>query len=153
MKRQIPQPREFTVTFVTKPATTPNGNIYLECNTDQGRGAFWGSARNTRNIDAVLGHRTPFRVRAGGIEASALFLAIRGGFPRIRTCCSSRVAIESHDAYGRAAWVQHRSQQPAGADGVLTLWRHPGLPSLELTPGSRDADRYAARFWERSSRR
>lgn len=70
MARQRPSPRELTISFMTAVSSTPNENVFVECATDAGRAAFWGSPANTRNISQLQQRKTPFRVRCGCITPS-----------------------------------------------------------------------------------
>ena len=42
--------------------STAKGNIYIECSTDKGRIAVWGSAENLRNLNKVRNAITPFQL-------------------------------------------------------------------------------------------
>jgi hypothetical protein len=64
------QNRDFTVLGVGPLQHAFKGD-YLECATDIGTVAIWGSARNTNNINAVQRAETPFRVRALCINPNA----------------------------------------------------------------------------------
>lgn len=70
MARQKPHLRELSVTFVAEVSSTPNGNFFLECVTDAGRAAFWGSPANSRSLGELQRRKPPFRVRSGCIEPS-----------------------------------------------------------------------------------
>ena len=48
-----PTPQRLTVQRVGSVRTTSNGNSYLECQTQAGQIAVWGSGMNRRNIDLV----------------------------------------------------------------------------------------------------
>ncbi len=70
MDRQTPTSRDFTVFRVGPLQHAFKGN-YLECATDIGTVAIWGSAQNTNNINAVHLAETPFRVKALCINPNA----------------------------------------------------------------------------------
>ena len=90
MSRQTPRSREFTVTVVTGISETLNGNLFLECVTDAGRAAFWGSPANTRNITRLQQHNAPFRVRCGCVEPSkSSFPSHDFWIPQLRQSSSS----------------------------------------------------------------
>ncbi len=47
---------------------TPDGNRFVPCQADMGVVAFWASARNTRNMDAVVTRAQPFQIKCRTIE-------------------------------------------------------------------------------------
>lgn len=47
---------------------TQKGNTFLECNTDAGLAAFWGSERNMQNIQELGRHTVPFTLTCGCID-------------------------------------------------------------------------------------
>lgn len=55
--------RTFRVLRIGDEQTTKNGNLYLECVTDEGLVAFWGSANNRKNILSIKVETAPFTVR------------------------------------------------------------------------------------------
>lgn len=55
-----PTPQRFTVRRVGVMRTTSNGNSYLECQTQVGQIAVWGSAVNRRNISLLQQQQAPF---------------------------------------------------------------------------------------------
>jgi len=67
---QKPIPRCFVVTEVRTPQTTENENTYLECDTDEGVVAFWGSPSNMTNIRKIRALDLPARVAAGCIDSN-----------------------------------------------------------------------------------
>ena len=73
MPNQRPQQRELTINQLSSTSTTANENLFLECATDAGRAAFWGSRSNNRNIAELQKHEPPFRVRCGCIRFSKAF--------------------------------------------------------------------------------
>jgi hypothetical protein len=66
---QKSQPKQLKVVEVNRIDTTPNDdNSFLECRTDLGRAAFWGSRLSMRNIEAIGRHKLPFTVRCGCVD-------------------------------------------------------------------------------------
>lgn len=55
-----PIPQRLTVQHIGLMRTTSNGNSYLECQTQAGQIAIWGSGMNRRNIDLVQQQQVPF---------------------------------------------------------------------------------------------
>ena len=64
-----PEPKQFVIRQVGSLPETANGNRYLQCDTDLGQVALWGSAENSRNIERVQALALPTRVRAGAISS------------------------------------------------------------------------------------
>lgn len=58
----VMQPKSFNVSKVSSIKDTPNGNLYVECETDKGTIAVWGSERNIRNIQSVQEAKIPFKL-------------------------------------------------------------------------------------------
>ena len=70
MGRQIPTPADLLVREVRPIQETRNGNLFLECVTDIGVVAFWGTSQNRANIDRILSLQPPLEVTAGCIDSS-----------------------------------------------------------------------------------
>lgn len=71
--REIPEVTVFTIESVGNTKTTFKGNSYLECRTNVGVVAFWGSRTNQSNIDAVKRLSLPFTVKVACIPPSQSF--------------------------------------------------------------------------------
>jgi hypothetical protein len=63
------KPTEMTIFGVGKLQETSNGNRYVECKTNLGVVAVWGSAGNMGNIDAILSKTPPFKATMGCITS------------------------------------------------------------------------------------
>lgn len=63
-------PTDFVLTATGALQTTANGNLYLVCNTSQGKVAFWGTDSDRRNIDNIQRQRLPVRLRCGCIPSN-----------------------------------------------------------------------------------
>ena len=73
MAYRKPEPMEFEVTRIGATATTPKGNVSLECETGLGIVAFWGDSRSMTNIETIRHQTPPFRVLCGCIPPSRSF--------------------------------------------------------------------------------
>ena len=72
MAYRTPQEQVLTITYLTSSVqSTTNGNLFLECNSNVGRVAFWGTPADSENIDAVRRRTPPFRVRCGCIAPTS----------------------------------------------------------------------------------
>lgn len=60
--RVVMQPQNFTIFKVSELKSTPKGNLYVECETDKGTIAVWGTERNIRNIQSVQKAKIPFKL-------------------------------------------------------------------------------------------
>ena len=73
MSRQRPQQRDLTITQVGGISKTANENLFLECATNAGCVAFWGSQANTENITELQKRQPPLDIRCGCIAPSSAF--------------------------------------------------------------------------------
>jgi hypothetical protein len=65
-----PTRTEMTITQVEDVQHTSNGNSYLECQTNSGTVAFWGSSQNMKNIREIQQAQTPFEIVCDSIKAN-----------------------------------------------------------------------------------
>lgn len=63
------QPRQLIIHWVGKLRVTPRGNRYLECESQEGRVAVWGSGKNMRNINLLRGQALPCDVVMLGVPS------------------------------------------------------------------------------------
>lgn len=73
---RTPTPMTFRVLRVVRKQRTRKGNLFLECESDIGRVAFWGTSFNEKNISVVEGMTLPRQITAGCIQPSESHLSI-----------------------------------------------------------------------------
>ena len=67
---QHPIQRTFTISKIEPRQTSPNGHHHLDCETDAGIVAFWGSEHNLRNIQAIEKYTLPVTVTCDCIRSN-----------------------------------------------------------------------------------
>lgn len=68
--RPDPVPTDFVLTAIGTLQTTAKGNLYLPCETNRGKVAFWGTNTNKRNIELIRAAQPPVRLRCGCIPSN-----------------------------------------------------------------------------------
>ena len=57
--------KTFKITCVGPTERTHRDNMFIECASDRGVVAFWGSLHSWENLVAIQARQTPFEVRCG----------------------------------------------------------------------------------------
>ena len=67
---QHPTRRTLTISKIEPRQTSPNGHHHIDCETDAGIVAFWGSDHNLRNIQVIEKYPLPVTVTCDCIRSN-----------------------------------------------------------------------------------